>query len=506
MCSAGFGGDTAPMKRRTYLTTATVTAAIGIAGCTGDSIPIDGETDLDEETEDGDADGDDTGDSAGEANDTDGGDNETEAETETNDSDDFDEETEEEETNETAEANETEEAEEANDTNQTEEDGNETNETEETTAPGQPERGATFDDFEDLDAWEVVAGTLEADADRASTGSQSARLTASESEDRVRIRRELSDPINVEELVPGLALSTSSSASPIIQLYDEDGNYLQFQQYIHEGRPFIRHDFGHTQISGEPDLSAITEIQIGYWTGEGYAGEIWVDDLHFTGRIEDGRVMIQFQGGYESDYTHAFPIMEDHGLTATTFVATARIRDHEEVTGSRMTEDQLSELVDAGWSLGTVGTRGRHLNRVEGDEVESHILDPLEWFDEHGYEDAQYFGFPGGWYTEEMYDLVAENYDIAWGGRHRCQGMATNPYNLTRISGHEGQRNLDAEEMIGALDWAADHGGLTTIVFYEMDEGDAAALEETAAHLAELVSAGDLELITPREIADDYVL
>lgn len=459
MRSDGFGIDTVSMKRRTYLTTASVTATIALAGCAGGSI-VDG----DEENVDN------------ESNDTDG-------------EDDVGEETEE-----------TEETEEENTDEEEDEDEETDGESE------QPEVAATFDDFEDIDAWEAVTGTLEADGELASVGSQSAHLTASESESQVRIKRELSEPIDVEGVVPGLALATSSSASPIIQLHDDDGNFLQFQQYVHEGRPFIRHDFGHTDASGDPDLSAITEIQIGLWTGDEHEGEIWVDDLHFTSRVEEGRVMIQFQGGFESDYTRAFPIMEEHGLTGTTFVATSRIRESEDTTGDRMTEDQVAELVDAGWSLGTVGAHQRQLNDVEGDGFESHILDPLEWFDEQGYDDARYFGFPGGWYTEEMYDLVAENYDIAWAGRHMSQGVATNPYNLTRISGHVGQRNLDAEEMIDALDWTAEHGGITTIVFYEMDEEDAAALEETAAHLAELVSAGDLELITPREIADEYVL
>ncbi|WP_425607394.1 polysaccharide deacetylase family protein [Halomontanus rarus] len=446
------------MRRRTYLTSTTATAlALSVAGCfgnqdpddegNGDDEPSDNDTDdvePDEEVED---------------------DNESQAEGEDED-----------------------------------EDGDEEEDDEGSDLVG------TFDDFEDLGAWEAVAGTLEADGERASVGSQSARLTASESESQIRIKRELSGPIDVREVVPGLALAATGSASPIIQLHDEDGNYLQFQQFVHEERPFDRLDFGHTDVSGDPDLSAITEIQIGYWTGEESEGEIWVDDLHFTSRVEEGRVMIQFQGGFESDYTRAFPIMEEYDLTGTTFVATSRIRESEDATGDRMTEDQLVELVDAGWSVGTVGARGLHLNRVEADEVESDILDPLEWFDEQGYDDAQYFGFSGGWYTPEMYDLVAENYDIAWAGRHMSQGVAANPYNLTRISGHEGQRNLDAEEMIAALDWTAERGGITTIVFYEMDESDAAALEETAAHLAELRAAGDLELIAPNEIADEYVM
>ncbi|MFP8954406.1 polysaccharide deacetylase family protein [Natrialbaceae archaeon A-arb3/5] len=364
----------------------------------------------------------------------------------------------------------------------------------------------TFDDFEDLSEWELVAGSLEADDGRLSVGSQSAHLTTTETEEQSRITQELSEPIDVEDVVPGLALSTSSAASPIIQLHDDDGDFLEFQQHVRAEQPFVRHNFGHTAVSGDPDLSEITEIQIGSWTGDEHEGELWVDDLHFVPRVTTGRVMVQFQGGFETDYTEAFPIMEEYDLTGSTFVATDRIRESEDAEGDRMTEEQLDELVEAGWSVGTVGARGLHLHEVEPDRVESDILDPLDWLDEHGYGDSRYFAFPGGRYDGAMYDLVAENYDLGFAGRHRSQGWASNPFTVTRISGEVGQRNLDGEQMIDALDWTAEHGGITTIVFYEMDGDDAAELEEMAGHLADLESSGEVELVTPGEIADEYVL
>lgn len=432
------------MKRRTYLTTASAFTITAVAGCMGDN-DADEEENTDsanDETDDHDDDGTDSG-----------GD-----ESDENGEDEY------------------------------------------------PDLVGTFDDFEDLDAWETIAGALDPDGERVFEGSQSARLSAAESEERVRIRRELDEPIDVTGVVPGLALSTSRAANPIIQLHDGDGNYLQFQQHVREEHPFLRHNFGHTAVSGDPDLSEITEIQIEQWSGDESEAEFWVDDLHFVPRVEEGRVMFQFQGGFESDYTHAFPVLEEYDLTGSTFVATSRIRASEAGDGDRLTQGQLEELVDAGWSLGTVGARGLHMSELGPDGIEENVLDPLEWFDENGYDDARYYAFTGGRYDEGMYNLVEENYDLGFAGRYRSQGWASNPYTITRISGDEGQRNLDAEQMIDALDWTAEHGGITTIVFYEMDEEDASALEEAAAHLAELQSAGDLELIAPDEIANEYVL
>ncbi|WP_049927346.1 polysaccharide deacetylase family protein [Halopiger goleimassiliensis] len=369
---------------------------------------------------------------------------------------------------------------------------------------GDPVSTGTFDDFEDLEPWETIVGSLEADTDHAYAGSQSALIGTTEDEEQVRIRRQLSEPIDVRDVVPALALDTDSVGNPIIQLQDERGDYLQFKQHVREGHPFVRRNFGHTAVSGDPDLQSITEIHVGLWTGDAERS-VRVDDFHFVPRVDQGRVLIQFQGGFESDYTLGYPVLSEYDIPASTFIATDRIRPHADATGDRLTEDQVAELADAGWTLGTVGARHRHLHEVDPDRLESDLLSPLEWFAERGYDDARYFGFPGGRFDGEMLEIVGEHYDLGFADRHRAHGYATNHLTLPRISGDVERRNLSAEQMIDALDWTAEYGGITTIVFYEMDEDDAENLEETAAHLADLRESGDLELVSPRELADEFV-
>jgi len=43
------------------------------------------------------------------------------------------------------------------------------------------------------------------------------------------------------------------------------------------------------------------------------------------GRLEDGAVAVTFDDGYRDNYLHAFPVLRDHGLCATIFLATGYV-------------------------------------------------------------------------------------------------------------------------------------------------------------------------------------
>ena len=434
------------MKRRTYLTTATVTATgLVLAGCMGDE-------EVEEEPGDDDDDVDD------DVGDDENGDEETEEE--------------EEETDE-------------------EEDDDETD----------SDLVGTFDDFETLEPWYDFIGAIEADTSRYYDGSQSALLTPSDDDGQVRVRRELDEPIDVSEVAPGLAMAADNGGTVLIQLQDSDGDYVEFSQGVRPEMPLVRHNFGLTRVRGEPDLTEVTLLQIIRWFGDDAEGELWVDDFHFVPKPTTGKVMLQFHGGFETHYTEGLSILEAYDLPATVFVPTDRIRPDDPASGDRLTEAQVETLADAGWTIGSYSARGMFLDDAGPTELESDVVDPIDWLEEHGYEDgARFFAFPGMRYDQESYELVQEHYDLAFAGQSPSQGYAANPHLCSVAS------SPDPGEATALLDWTAELGGITTIPFYRLEESESIeALEETAAHLDELVSAGDLDVITPQEMADEYV-
>ncbi len=367
-----------------------------------------------------------------------------------------------------------------------------------------PELVGTFDDFENLEEWWEWQdiGTLEADSSRASIGSQSALLTASvESRGQVRVRRELEEPIDVREVAPGLDLATDTDSGVVrIQLQDADAHYVEYSQGFAGGTSLTRHNFGITRIRGEPDLSEVVVLQVIRWFGDDAEGRQWIDDFHFVPRPTQGAVLLQFHGGYETHYTEALSRLEDADLPATAFVPTARLHE-DDAEGDRLTRDQVDELAAAGWTIGAQSANGQPLDNADSDALEEAVVDPVDWLSEAGYGDgARVFAYPGSKYTDESVDLVRENYDLAFAGRSRSQGHAGNPHLCSMAE------TPAPGEAADLLEWTAEWGGITAIPFYRLDEESALeALEETVRALEEYVEAGELEVITSAEMAEEYV-
>ncbi|MDQ2049053.1 polysaccharide deacetylase family protein [Natronolimnohabitans sp. A-GB9] len=361
----------------------------------------------------------------------------------------------------------------------------------------------TFDDFEDLDLWfaHEDLGSVEADTERYYEGSQSAVFDP-EDDGQARIRRSLDEPIDIRDVVPGIAMTAETDSIVRIQLQDEDGDYVEYSQRVTDDMDLERHNFGLTRIRGDPDLSEIIVLQVIHWSED---ARLWVDDFHFVPAADQpGKVMLQFNGGYETHYTEALPVLQEHGLTASAFVPTNRIGPDAAAAGDRLTYDQIEELSSAGWTIGSFSAQGTQLSDVDSagdDDLETNITDPIEWLEEEGYEEgARFFAFPGSEYTQASYDLVQEHYDLAFAGRAPAQGYAGNPHLCSVTDSPEPGEGPEL------LEWTAEHGGITTIPFYRLEESDTiTAFQETAARLEELVDEGELEVITPAEMADQYV-
>lgn len=351
------------------------------------------------------------------------------------------------------------------------------------------EESGSFDDFENLDAWEVMEGDLSADTDRSVVGSQSALLESTDDEPRVMIKREFDSPRDLSDQLPALAATADTDVNPLIQLTDVTGDRLLLRSAVQADDPFVARNFGVVSLEGVPDLSETLHVKISAWAGDDRAVKLWVDDLQLVSRPETGTVLLQFDDGYDSVAADALPILEEHDYPATAFVDT-------EYVGSAdyMTVDQLEELEAAGWTIGSQGTRGTNLTDLDESEQEAEIADALEWLDEHGFGDDVPFAYPLNEYDESALELAAEYHDLAFAGGYPVHGNAFNPHLLPRMV------NPDGDEAGRILDRTAAYRGITTITYRDLDADSRSDLEDTVEHIASLEAEGDLEVVLPGDL------
>ncbi|WP_157972341.1 polysaccharide deacetylase family protein [Saliphagus sp. LR7] len=365
-----------------------------------------------------------------------------------------------------------------------------TDEPEELTGPGEPVKPGTFDEFADLSRWEVLEGSLGA-SNRAYVGEQAARLEAGSTEERVTIAYGFDEPRDLREVVPGIAVASEEMVVPTIQLIAAGGGRIHYRRAIKGGIPFARYNFGVSDVFGDPDLRRVTELRITLWTERSDERSFRCDDLHFTPRPDVGTVMIQFDDSHATDYTEGFRILKEHGYPATTFVNPDRIGGD-----GWLSVDQLAELSAAGWTVGSHTLSHPNLAELDREDQRAEIEGSRRWLEERGFEGARYFAYPFGGFDAHTVEIVAEVHGLGFAGGRPVQGHAVNPALCSRIGDPRSDRAIEALERTAGM------RGLTCLFYHRLEDDLLAEFEATVDRLAELESAGELEVISPRDLEE----
>lgn len=361
---------------------------------------------------------------------------------------------------------------------------------------GQPNEAGTHDDFEDLEAWDVTGGTLEADPDRAVVGSQSARLEIPVTRGATRLAKKFAEPRDVTDIVPGVAVASDERVSPWVRLVDTDGNLIDYRRAVGGELPLMRYNFGIEAVDTGFDAASVREIHLQIWTAEGDSLTVWFDDLYFTPRPETGKVMIQFDDGSATDYTEALPTLEEYGYPAVSFVNPTSI----DSGNHRLTTDQLHELHDAGWCIGNHTRSHARLTELSAAEQEAEIREGKEWLVERGFEDgADYFAYPFGRYDETTLELVDDYHAIGFAGGRPVQGYTTN----TRLASRIGEPSVD--RIRTELERTAELRGITSVLYHQLEGDDLEAFETLVEIIHDYESKGELEVILPGDLEERFL-
>jgi peptidoglycan/xylan/chitin deacetylase (PgdA/CDA1 family) len=186
--------------------------------------------------------------------------------------------------------------------------------------------------------------------------------------------------------------------------------------------------------------------QLRYWGYSTISVEQLVDHIKNGSTLPLRPVVISFDDGYLEVYNNAYPIMEKNGFTGTVYVVANRLNAE-----GFLQEDELQELLDSGWEVGSHGMTHTELTQNH-DLVRQEILQSRLDL-EHALGIKVYsFAYPFGsvdWYiSSKVYDY---GYRAAVGvGNIMVHSFGT-VYNFSR---REVQGDADLEAFADLLPWS----------------------------------------------------
>jgi hypothetical protein len=134
--------------------------------------------------------------------------------------------------------------------------------------------------------------------------------------------------------------------------------------------------------------------------------------------------VITIDDGYESVYRQAFPILVEHGMTATVFVTTGDRpgRDPSDrlppLEGQPMVSwSELGEMIAAGFSVGAHTLTHPDLTRLPASRAEPEIVSAKEILEDRLGVSVRSFAYPHGRYDRQARELAAEHYSCACSDR-----------------------------------------------------------------------------------------
>ena len=124
-------------------------------------------------------------------------------------------------------------------------------------------------------------------------------------------------------------------------------------------------------------------------------------------------ITLTFDDGLLNTYEVAFPILEKYGFKAVTFIITGVVtgKRKQDRGYSGMNLEQIRELQQAGWEIGSHSVMHPLFDSISLNEAENELVNSKEYLESNGFS-IQSFAFPygHGYYTEEQVSLAFKHY------------------------------------------------------------------------------------------------
>lgn len=354
--------------------------------------------------------------------------------------------------------------------------------------------GDSFDDFSDLDAWNVVQGSGEADEDVVYDGDQSFKLQSNGSENIVA-QRDLSDEDLTEtDLSFAIRTTTPRNITINLRLVDQFGSEKVFSlreiTYRAPDVGWFRSSPGVFQQSEyDPALDSLDRIEIQVLHSMDEA-EVWVDDMRTHEKPDQGYVMLTWDDGTSDYYETASPLHDEYDFQT---VQAPVPRWVEQGRDGIMTTSELQERQDEGDQIVVHGTHNPIAELDDESDIQARLENDKQWYINNGFEGADYIVYP-----HNSYDRTSLEYTTDY---HYCGGFnQAGTVNTTSVYGFDPlalprtiAHDLDISKR--CVDLAAEHNQCTILNFHEFAASNTVS-EADYETLLEHIDDADVEVIT----------
>ncbi|RKD89143.1 polysaccharide deacetylase family protein [Halopiger aswanensis] len=357
---------------------------------------------------------------------------------------------------------------------------------------GQP--GESLDDFSDLEQWEIVQGSGEADADVVFDGEQSLHLR-SDGEENIVARRSLEgEDLTETDLSFAVRTTTPQNLTINLRIVDQFGSArvysLREVTYRAPDVGWFRSSpgvFEEDEYAPAMDHLDRLEVQVLHTMDE---AEVWIDDLRTHDKPDQGYVMLVWDDGMRDYYETAAPLHDEFGFRT---VQAPIPRWTEQGRDGVMSVSELLERQDEGDQIVVHGTHEPIHEYDDEGAVETRLRQDKRWYIDNGFEGANYIVFP-----HNSFDRTSLEYatDYHYGGGFNQAGNVNttgvrgfDPMVLPRTIAH------DFEISKRCVDLAAAHNQCTILNFHAFDADNTLSADEYEA-LLEHIDDADIEVIT----------
>lgn len=323
---------------------------------------------------------------------------------------------------------------------------------------------------------------------------------ASAGDNRVRISRRFDDALNFEAWDLSLATQLHATTKEVLQvgvtLVDADGEWRRLSGGIlHTAtQRWVRLDLGLQSDTGV-DLTAITELHIDHWAGEGES-EFAIADLRRHPKPDIGYVMLTFDDGPKEDYTVAYDVLSKYDMVGTAFPHT------KTVSGPRgPTVAQYREMVADGWDVGGHTELHSRLPDFSLSEQRRILTENREFLAAHDLTPGV-FRTPFGAYDHHTLDLMAELFDVSIVGNGAGTGTNLDISDPATVAFDPGD---DYSLSQHCIDVAAANKQLLGLTIHMVRMESRESFEAVVRHTREYVQTGELEVITPSRLYEEYI-